>query len=106
MNNFYLSSTFFLLVNTHVHADHVTGSGKLKEKFPGCQSVISNDSGAKADFYKKTGETIQIGESGKTPLTLECRSTPGHTNGNFQVFLSRLLNIFRKRRRGVQKKVC
>lgn len=70
-------------MNTHVHADHVTGSGKLKEKFPGCKSVISNESGAKADIYVKNGETIMIGESGKTPLTLECRATPGHTNGKF-----------------------
>jgi len=68
-------------VNTHVHADHITGSGKLKTLFPGCQSVISNQSGAKADIYVKDGELIQIGETGKTPLVLECRATPGHTNG-------------------------
>ncbi|CAM4945787.1 unnamed protein product [Rotaria socialis] len=59
-------------VNTHVHADHITGR---------CQSVLSNLSGAKADIYLKDGEFIKIGESGKTPLALECRTTPGHTNG-------------------------
>ncbi|CAF3447567.1 unnamed protein product [Rotaria socialis] len=68
-------------VNTHVHADHITGSGKLKALFPGCQSVLSNLSGAKADIYLKDGEFIKIGESSKTPLALECRTTPGHTNG-------------------------
>lgn len=68
-------------VNTHVHADHVTGSGKLKKLIPGCKSVISNQSGAKADIFVKDGELIKIGESGKTPVILECRTTPGHTNG-------------------------
>ncbi|CAF3488625.1 unnamed protein product [Rotaria sp. Silwood1] len=68
-------------VNTHVHADHITGSGKLKILFPGCKSILSIESGAKADIYVKDGEFIKIGESDKTPLTLECRATPGHTNG-------------------------
>ncbi|CAF1019842.1 unnamed protein product [Adineta steineri] len=68
-------------LNTHIHADHITGSGKLKTLFPGCQSIISNVSGAKADIYIKDGDLIKIGESGKTPIILECRSTPGHTNG-------------------------
>jgi sulfur dioxygenase len=27
-------------VNTHVHADHITGSGLLKRIFPHCQSVL------------------------------------------------------------------
>ncbi|CAF1175699.1 unnamed protein product [Adineta ricciae] len=68
-------------VNTHVHADHITGSGKLKTLLPECKSVISSVSGAQADVYVKDGEIIKIGESGKTPISIECRSTPGHTNG-------------------------
>ncbi|CAF1352525.1 unnamed protein product [Rotaria magnacalcarata] len=68
-------------INTHVHADHVTGSGKLKKLLPGCKSVLSNQSGGKADVYVEDGEFIKIGESGKTPLVIESRATPGHTNG-------------------------
>ena len=64
-----------------MHADHITGSSKLKTMFPECKSVICNESGAKADVHVKDGELIKIGESGKTPLVLECRATPGHTNG-------------------------
>ena len=71
-------------VNTHVHADHITGSGKLKTLFPACKSVISNQTGAQADIYVKDGEQIKIGESGKTPIVLECRATPGHTNGEYE----------------------
>lgn len=70
-------------VNTHVHADHITGSGKLKSLFSECQSIISNKSEAKADIHVNDGDLIQIGESGKTPLVLECRATPGHTNGEY-----------------------
>ncbi|CAF1162335.1 unnamed protein product [Adineta ricciae] len=67
-------------INTHVHADHITGSGKLKALIPGCQSVISKVSGAKADVFIEDGDVITIGDK-KDGLALECRSTPGHTNG-------------------------
>ncbi|KAJ1081426.1 hypothetical protein NDU88_001608 [Pleurodeles waltl] len=62
--------------NTHVHADHVTGSGKLKAEIPGCQSVIALNSGAKADVYVKDGDVVKFGNFG-----LEVRATPGHTSG-------------------------
>ncbi|XP_034189610.2 persulfide dioxygenase ETHE1, mitochondrial isoform X2 [Osmia lignaria lignaria] len=28
-------------INTHMHADHITGTGRLKSLLPGCQSMIS-----------------------------------------------------------------
>lgn len=62
-------------MNTHVHADHVTGTGILKN-LTGCKSVISKISGAKADVLIKDGDTIDFGDQ-----ALEVRSTPGHTNG-------------------------
>lgn len=34
-------------VNTHVHADHITGSGILKRRLPGATSAISQVSGGK-----------------------------------------------------------
>lgn len=55
----------------------------MKTLFPECQSIISNNSGAKADIHVNDGDFIKIGESGKTPLVLECRATPGHTNGEY-----------------------
>ncbi|KAG6553587.1 hypothetical protein Mapa_004501 [Marchantia paleacea] len=63
-------------INTHVHADHVTGTGLLKTKLPGVQSLISKASGAKADHYVEHGDKIQFGN-----LYLEVRATPGHTAG-------------------------
>ncbi|XP_076438465.1 persulfide dioxygenase ETHE1, mitochondrial-like [Babylonia areolata] len=63
-------------VNTHVHADHVTGSGEIKKRVAGCRSVIARVSGAKADVLIEEGSSIPFGA-----FSLECYSTPGHTNG-------------------------
>lgn len=63
-------------MNTHVHADHVTGTGLIKTKLPGAKSVISKASGAKADHSVEHGDKIYFGK-----LFLEVRATPGHTAG-------------------------
>ncbi|XP_062217354.1 persulfide dioxygenase ETHE1 homolog, mitochondrial-like [Phragmites australis] len=63
-------------MNTHVHADHVTGTGLIKSKLPGVKSVISKASGAKADHFVDHGDKIYFGN-----LYLEVRATPGHTAG-------------------------
>ncbi|XP_064470773.1 persulfide dioxygenase ETHE1, mitochondrial-like [Ornithodoros turicata] len=63
-------------VNTHVHADHITGSGQLKKRIEGCRSVISAASQATADRHLLPNEVFGVGE-----IRLEARPTPGHTNG-------------------------
>lgn len=63
-------------MNTHVHADHVTGTGLIKSKMPGVKSVISEASKAKADVFVNGGDKIYVGN-----LFLEVRPTPGHTQG-------------------------
>ncbi|XP_003743568.1 persulfide dioxygenase ETHE1, mitochondrial [Galendromus occidentalis] len=65
------------VMNTHLHADHVTGSYLLKKSVRGCQSIISESSGAKADIHINDGDTIQIGPH----LALRVLATPGHTDG-------------------------
>ena len=45
-------------LNTHLHADHVTGSYLLKKAVQGCKSVISKSSGAKADVHIEDGDTV------------------------------------------------
>ncbi|XP_048476739.1 persulfide dioxygenase ETHE1, mitochondrial [Rhincodon typus] len=62
--------------NTHVHADHVTGTGQMKKQIVGCRSVIAESSGAAADLHVRDGDTVTFGRFG-----LEVRATPGHTNG-------------------------
>jgi sulfur dioxygenase len=63
-------------INTHMHADHVTGTGKIRRMIPTFKSVIAKYTQAKADRYIEDGELIKFGK-----FTLECRSTPGHTDG-------------------------
>ncbi|WOK91507.1 persulfide dioxygenase [Canna indica] len=63
-------------MNTHVHADHVTGTGLIKNKIPGVKSVISKASNAKADYVIEHGDKIYFGD-----LFLEAHATPGHTVG-------------------------
>nr|XP_020668452.1 persulfide dioxygenase ETHE1, mitochondrial isoform X1 [Pogona vitticeps] len=62
--------------NTHCHADHITGTGLLKNLLPGCRSVISKDSGASADIHIQEGSALKFGA-----FALEARATPGHTDG-------------------------
>lgn len=68
------------VVNTHVHADHVTGSGELKERFkalksatPNVQSIITRSSGARADVLVEENDVISIGKA----VNLRVLSTPG-----------------------------
>lgn len=63
-------------INTHCHADHVTGTGAIKTHIPCMKSGISAASGAKADFYFKHLDVIRFGVFEITVL-----ATPGHTDG-------------------------
>jgi glyoxylase-like metal-dependent hydrolase (beta-lactamase superfamily II)/rhodanese-related sulfurtransferase len=63
-------------LETHVHADHVTGAWLLKRRF-GSAIALSAASGAQgADRYVAHGERIDFGKR-----YLETRATPGHTHG-------------------------
>ncbi|MBL9014344.1 MAG: MBL fold metallo-hydrolase [Myxococcales bacterium] len=63
-------------LDTHVHADHVTASGALRERL-GARTVVSERAGTTcADELVKDGDTLRFGRYG-----LEVRETPGHTNG-------------------------
>lgn len=61
---------------THVHADHITGSGLLREKL-GSKSVVHRDAGAMcADLLVTDGVLLQVGD-----LEFQIHHTPGHTSG-------------------------
>ncbi len=63
-------------LETHVHADHVTGASLLKRSLRS-KIALSAESGAKgADRYLKDGDTVTFGNR-----HLEARATPGHTGG-------------------------
>jgi len=81
------------VLNTHVHADHITGSGLLKQKFSEkgvtVKSVISKASEAQADVLLEDGDTIYFGQQ-----TLVSRNTPGHTPGCVTYLLNNNTHAF------------
>ena len=63
-------------IETHVHADHVSSSGRLRETL-GCAIAVSAASGVEnADRELRDGDALQIGS-----LRLVALATPGHTSG-------------------------
>ncbi len=71
-----LGLTLKYTLETHVHADHVTASGELRQRL-GSQSVVSDVAGAAcADVPVKDGQVIEFGHE-----RLRVMATPGHTDG-------------------------
>lgn len=64
-------------LDTHVHADHITGAATLQQR-TGCAIVLPSTADAQgADRYLEHGEVLRIGG-----VQLETRHTPGHTAGS------------------------
>ena len=71
-----LGLTLAWTLDTHVHADHVTGAWLLKQRL-GSKIALSAASGAAgADRLLEDGDRIEFGRR-----SLEVRATPGHTSG-------------------------
>lgn len=71
-----LGLTLVYALDTHVHADHVTALGTLRER-TGARTVVSERAGTGCpDVLVKQGDVIRFGAH-----ALEVRETPGHTNG-------------------------
>lgn len=68
-------------LETHVHADHITGADSLRKQL-GSKSVVHRDAGAMcADLLVTDGIHLKIGS-----IDIEVRYTPGHTNGCVSYF--------------------
>ena len=65
-------------LETHVHADHITASGLLRQKV-GAQTAVSSLCGAEtADIQIQDGEVFELGSSEQIKVI----ATPGHTPGS------------------------
>ena len=66
------------VLDTHVHADHISGAKQLANLAKSKYYISSRDFTAKADFIDlKNNDIIEIGKS-----TVKIIETPGHTNGS------------------------
>jgi sulfur dioxygenase len=63
-------------LETHVHADHVTGASVIRERL-GTRSVVAAEGGASCgDVHVRDGDRVSFGRH-----VLVVRTTPGHTDG-------------------------
>lgn len=65
-----------LILETHVHADHISGAALLRARTGALIGVAAAAQAAEADLHLKDGEALDYGRQG-----LEVRATPGHTAG-------------------------
>lgn len=63
-------------LDTHVHADHVTGAWLLKKRCGSDIEIAAASEASGADRYLAHGDRVRFG-----PRYLEVRATPGHTQG-------------------------
>lgn len=78
-----LGLTLRYCLETHIHADHVTGAGKLRQ-LRGAQVLVPEKAAVlKADLSLADGEILTIGS-----VTIQAIATNGHTNAH----LSYLVN--------------
>lgn len=72
-----LGLTLRYCLETHVHADHVTGTGRLRE-LTGCLGIVPEGAQVPcADRFIRDGERIWVGN-----VSIEAIGTPGHTDSH------------------------
>lgn len=72
-----LGLTLKYCLETHIHADHVTGTGRLRE-LTGCEGIVPENANATcADRHIKHGETLKVGS-----VEIKAIETLGHTDGH------------------------
>lgn len=74
------------VIDTHIHADHVTGASKLKDKTK-CITIMGDHTPADSVEIKvKDGELIKLDQ-----LELRAIYTPGHTSDSFSFLMNNYL---------------
>ena len=72
-----LGLTLKFCLETHIHADHITGTGKLRE-ITGCAGIVpENAHAACANQFVKHGEVLEVGS-----VQIHAINTSGHTDSH------------------------
>lgn len=70
------------VLDTHIHADHITGAGEVRRR-TGAKTGVSTDAKVDCvDLPLKDGQTLQFGEH-----TLKVLATPGHTDSCLSFYI-------------------
>ncbi len=74
------------VIDTHIHADHVTGASKLKQ-YTNCSTIMGEHTPAEAvDIKLKDDELIKVDQ-----LEIRAMYTPGHTSDSYSFLMDKYL---------------
>ena len=74
------------VIDTHIHADHITGASKLKSN-TNCTTIMGENSPAETvDIKLKNDEIIKIDQ-----LKIRSMYTPGHTSDSYSFLMDKYL---------------
>lgn len=72
-----LGLTLVYCLETHVHADHITSTGKFRSQ-TGCKGIVPQNAQIScADRHIMDGEVLELGS-----IAIQAISTPGHTDSH------------------------
>ncbi|MBV9389851.1 MAG: FAD/NAD(P)-binding protein [Chroococcidiopsidaceae cyanobacterium CP_BM_ER_R8_30] len=78
-----LKLTLRYCLETHIHADHITGAGKLRQQ-TGCRIMVpQNATVSSADRSLADGETLVVGS-----VVIQAIATPGHTQSHMAYLIN------------------
>jgi sulfur dioxygenase len=78
-----LDLTLKFCLETHIHADHITGTGKLRE-LTGCEGIVPENAHATcANRFVKHEEVLNVGE-----IKIRAISTSGHTDSHMSFLVN------------------
>ncbi|MGN6848361.1 MAG: MBL fold metallo-hydrolase [Sphingomicrobium sp.] len=77
-----LGLTLKYTIETHIHADHVTGAARLRDETGSKAAVPEKSNAGHVDLPVREGEAIGVGD-----LSLEPLYTPGHTDDHHAYLL-------------------
>ncbi len=79
-----LGLTLRYCLETHVHADHITGTGKLRE-LTGCSGIVPEGAQVScADRHIADGEILRVGD-----IEIQAIATLGHTDSHHAYLVNR-----------------
>jgi len=74
------------VIDTHIHADHITGASKLKQT-TNCSTIMGEHTPADTvDIKLKDGDIIKIDQ-----LEIKSMYTPGHTSDSYSFLMNKYL---------------